>query len=64
MLPHQERVIAEQAELNTKLNSLSIFMAGNSYNTLNSDERDLLRKQQRAMEEYSRILNQRIAAFR
>lgn len=64
MSPHQERVVAEKAELDTRATALSNFI-GNSpvFPTLDAAEQERLREQNDVMWRYSEILGARIAAF-
>lgn len=64
LLPHQQRVIDESAALSEKLVALIAFIATNPvFNDLPEMERVRLHLQFRAMQEYSNILTERIAAF-
>ena len=63
LLPHQQRVVDEETELDKKIDSLSAFFANQMFQTLPEAERDLLKRQHAAMETYSSILGDRIAAF-
>ena len=63
MLPHQERVVEEKRELDEKLSKLSAFGISPLFTTLNPEEQGRLNRQYLVMEEYSRILRERIAAF-
>ena len=63
MAPHQERVVQEKKELDEKLAKLDAFGRTDFYKTLPSDEQGRLNRQHSVMEEYSRILGERIAAF-
>ena len=63
MAPHQERVVAEKADLDVKLGALYIFIAGPVFADLDPDEQTRLRAQLDAMTDYSKILGARIAAF-
>lgn len=65
LAPHQERVVAEKAELDERLAKLKtfIFDDGKVFNTLDPEERNRLENQFTAMTRYSAILGQRIAAF-
>ena len=63
MLPHQQRVIDEKAELDKKLAKLSEFVTTPLFASLPADEQGRLNRQHSVMEEYSRILGERIAAF-
>lgn len=63
MKPHQERVVAEKAELDAKLEKLTAFIGGETYRTLDEAERERLNRQKWAMKLYTDILGERIAAF-
>lgn len=61
--PHQQRVLDEKIALDDKLDKLSKFFGGSIYAGLDHEEQDRLQEQHAAMETYSRILGERIAAF-
>lgn len=63
LLPHQQRVVEEQAELQKKLDSLGLFIRTGTFVTLPDAERMLLSKQWVAMSSYNDILQQRIRLF-
>jgi hypothetical protein len=63
MAPHQQRVVQEKKELDEKLAKLDEFGRTDFYKTLPADEQGRLNRQHSMMEEYSRILGERIAAF-
>lgn len=64
MAPHQQRVVDEKAELDTKLEKLTEFVANNPiFPSLPDDERDRLVRQRILMDGYSKVLGERIAAF-
>ena len=63
MAPHQQRVVDEKTELDSKLKKLDTFGRTEFYGTLPADEQGRLNRQHSVMEEYSRILGERIAAF-
>ncbi len=64
MSPHQERVVAEKAELDEKARKLSDFIGNSSvFPTLDPAEQERLREQNDVMWQYSEILGRRIAAF-
>jgi len=64
MQPHQQRVVDEKAELDTKAKALSEFIGTNPvFETLPQDEQNRLREQCEVMWQYSEILGKRIAAF-
>ena len=62
--PHQQRVVTEKAELDTKATALSNFI-GNSpvFETLDGAEQERLKEQNDVMWQYSEILGAHIAAF-
>lgn len=60
MLPHQERVVAERAELNEKLTKLLAFMNTESFEALPDWDRYLLNKQASFMGFYRDTLDERI----
>ena len=61
MLQHQERVVAERAELHEKLTKLLAFMNTVSFEALPDRERYLLNKQASFMGFYRDTLDERIA---
>lgn len=62
--PHQQRVFDELAELDDRRNKLNDFITGNDlFGKLPTDEQQRLRIQSSVMHEYSKVLNERIAAF-
>jgi len=64
MQPHQERVVAEKAELDEKLGKLVKFIEGSEFFVGLADaEKARLVKQAGVMKDYSGILAERIAAF-
>lgn len=63
MKPHEERVVAEKAELDEKCTKLTAFTFTGIFAELPSDERDRLNRQHAIMEQYSKVLGERIAAF-
>jgi hypothetical protein len=63
MQPHQERVVAEKAELDFRLSSLTAFIHAAFFQSLPYDERARLTTQQQIMVQYSAVLGARIAAF-
>jgi len=63
MAPHQERVVNEKFDLDEKLSKLTKFLNSELFTSLAADERSRLRRQQIAMQDYSNILGERIAAF-
>jgi len=61
--PHQQRVVTEKQELDTKIEKLDAFRHGDIYHTLSVAERDRLTRQYAHMKDYSNVLGERIAAF-
>ena len=63
--PHQERVVAEKAELDEKLTKLSAFISSPNFTAFVKDEaeRGQLVCQEEVMKDYSAILAERIQAF-
>lgn len=61
--PHQQRVVAEQTELDLKRQKLTEFIGGDLYQSLNGVDQTLLSRQLEAMTVYSDILGERIALF-
>jgi hypothetical protein len=65
MLPHQERVIAEKAELDARLAKLLAFIQTPIiFPALPEAEQSRLRNQARFMDGYAAVLGERIAAFK
>lgn len=60
ILPHQQRVIDEEKELNDKVSKLNNFIASELFKAVDSKEQDLLYQQFNAMSTYHNILKQRI----
>lgn len=64
LMPYQRRVIDEKAELDERLTKLVAFIEGSPvFSGLDADEQWRLGRQREAMDGYSRILGERIAAF-
>jgi hypothetical protein len=64
MQPHQQRVVDEKTELDTKAKALSEFIGNNPvFLTLDAAEQERLKEQNDVMWQYSEILGARIAAF-
>lgn len=63
MQPHQERVVAEKAELDDKLTKLTAFFDSTIFSSLPDEEQTRLRRQAHFMWQYSDVLGERIAAF-
>lgn len=61
--PHEQRVVLERDELDTKRRALETFLTSPMFYTLAQVERHLLHSQWRAMTVYCDILDQRIARF-
>ena len=64
MEKYQERVVKERDDLNDKIVRLVGFLYTDRSDEISRDERCRLESQQVLMQEYSRILTERIAAFR
>lgn len=64
MQPHQMRVVLEKDELDDKLSKLKLFISGTVFSALESAEQLRLVRQARIMEEYSSILEERVANFK
>lgn len=63
--PHQQRVVDEKAELDTKATALSNFIGQSPiFETVDPTEQERLKVQNDIMWRYSEILGLRIAAFR
>ena len=63
MQPHQERVVMELNELNSKIEKLIPFLGGKIYGSLPEAEQLRLNKQLGYMQLYSKVLEERISAF-
>ena len=64
MQPHQQRVVDEKTELDTKANALSQFIGHSPiFETLDAAEQERLKVQNDLMWQYSEVLGARIAAF-
>lgn len=63
MPPHQLRVLEELADLSVKLEKLTAFFDTELYRSLDATERNLLKEQSLFMQEYQRVLAERVAAF-
>lgn len=61
MEDYQKRIVDEKKELDHRINRLSAFLNGDAFSRLSAGEQRLLHLQCKAMEEYSSILNDRIA---
>lgn len=63
--PHQQRVIDEKAELDFKIEKLDDFINRNAlFLSLPEEEQARLVRQKYVMNDYSLILDERIAAFK
>lgn len=64
MQQHQQRVVDEKAELDTKAHALSQFIGhSRMFETLDAAEQERLKEQNDVMWQYSEILGARISAF-
>lgn len=64
MQPHQQRVVDEKTELDTKASALSQFIGHSPiFETLDAAEQERLKVQNDLMWQYSEVLGARIAAF-
>jgi hypothetical protein len=61
--PHQARVVEERADLTTKIHKLDMFFGTPIFASLAEMEQVRLKRQHSAMQTYSEILGERIAAF-
>lgn len=64
LAPHQQRVVDEKTELDTKAKALSNFIGlSDTFVTLDPAEQERLKEQCEIMHQYSEILGKRIEAF-
>jgi hypothetical protein len=63
MEPYQQRVLSEKDELDDKIQELATFMQGDTFSSLDIEERDDMDLQLDVMKLYSRILVSRITRF-
>ena len=63
MLPHQQRVVDEKAELDLKIEKLDKFLDSENSENIPQKELKILVMQSMAMQNYSLILGARITAF-
>ena len=63
MKPHQERVVAEREELDSKRIKLQSFIGSEMFLSLDKDEQARLLRQSKIMNDYSCVLIERIGAF-
>lgn len=61
--PHQQRVVAEKAELDNRRVKLFLFLGTSIYAGLEPAEQDRLQKQHSLMVDLSSVLQERISAF-
>lgn len=61
--PHEQRVVAEHAELADRLQKLSDFMGTKAFQALGHQREKLLERQQQAMKAYLDVLAERIDDF-
>ena len=64
--PDQQRVVDEKKELDARLSKLSAFISSDDFHLVvpSANERYNLHNQERFMLGYSRVLGERIAAFK
>lgn len=63
MKEYQKRVVEEKIDLDNKLIKLNNFIESDKFEDVDEDEQDRLTRQGAAMQEYSLVLEERIAAF-
>jgi hypothetical protein len=63
LAPHQQRVVAEKAQLDSKLSGLDAFFLSPRWADVDLAEKSRLLAQSDLMEDYSKVLAARIAAF-
>jgi len=63
LLPHQERVVAEKADLDVKREKLSAFFNTPMFSGLPVAEQNRLKLQAQHMYMYSEVLAERVEAF-
>lgn len=64
MQPYQLRVVQEKAELDTKIHALTVFAKSDAFSqTVPEAEQRRMLRQLVVMQDYSRILGERIDAF-
>lgn len=61
--PHQQRVLDEKRDLDTKIAKLAEFMRGELFDNLPFAERMLMTRQAAHMERYATVLGERIALW-
>ncbi len=62
--PHQQRVIAERADLQERLDKLTLFINTQAFLGIQYAEQRRLIRQQGLMQELRDVLDERIAAFK
>ena len=63
MQPHEERVVAEKAELESKMEKLKVFFSGSIFHGLAEEDQSLLQSQYAVMKQYQEILEKRVNRF-
>ena len=63
MQPHEQRVVDEKVELDTRLEKLRAFFTTPIFQELDYHDQWLLKLQENVMSDYSEILETRIARF-
>ena len=63
MKEYQKRVVEEKTELDNKLVKLNNFIESDRFEDVDEEEQERLTRQGIAMQDYSLILEERIAAF-
>lgn len=61
--PHQQRMVAELAELEARGSKLGLFLISKDFHSLDEVERELLRQQAGAMIQYASALRARVERF-
>lgn len=64
MAPHEERVVAEEKDLEDKIAKLDAFIKGDIFAALPAIERIALREQRGFMVGYFNVLRERISRFK
>ena len=63
MKSYQERVVEEKKELDAKLAKLDTFGRTEQFTALPAEEQGRMNRQHSIMEDYSKVLGERIEAF-
>ena len=63
LLPYQQRVVSEKAELDDRLGKLNTFLDTSTFNAMHNDERARMIRQHYHMVELSKVLGERVDAF-